>query len=350
MNNGLLFFVGTYANRGSLGIYKARLDPATGGGLTVEGVGAKAANPTFLARSPNRRSIYAVSGTTAWVKAYRTDPRTGILDPIGLEEAGAGRPPCHVAADRTGRCILATHFHLGTIAAIPLRPDGSPGVPRIVAHQGHGPHPIRQAGPHPHSATIAPDNRFALVCDLGLDRIFSYRLDPETAALTPGPAPFAAAEPGAGPRHLAFGPDGTRVYVVNEINNTVAVYAYEAGSGALARQQVLPTLPRDFTGESSAAEVALHPNGRFLYASNRGHDSLALFSIQTGSGQLSPLGHFPCGGKAPRHFALSPDGAWLVCAHQDSDTLCSFQVDPASGRLRRVPGEIRVPVPTCVLF
>jgi 6-phosphogluconolactonase len=276
------------------------------------------------------------------ISSFRVKPGTGEVEPIRRAAPAEGRGPCHVALDCTGRTAIAVNFHLGTVASMPVGEDGATGKPRIVTHQGKGVHPTRQATAHPHSSLV-------LVCDLGLDRIFTYRLNADDATLTPGSPPFASTESGSGPRHMAFSADGKRLYAINEISNTVAVYDYEPGAGALARRQTLSTLPSGFAGESSAAELALHPGGRHLYASNRGHDSLALFAVDAVSGQLSARGHFPAGGKAPRHFALSADGRWLVCAHQESDTLCAFRVDPADGRLDRVPGTVSVPAPTCVL-
>jgi len=342
-------FVGTYSRRGSRGIYSTRLDGSTGA-LSEPVLGAETENPTFLALSPDGGLLYAVSQAAGMVTAHRVSRGTGTLESIRPEDPAAGRAPCHVAVDKTGRTVLAVNFHTAIVGAMPARADGSLGVPRVASHVGHGAHPVRQASAHPHCAVISPDNRFALVCDLGLDRIFTYRLDSESAMLAPGSPPFVAADTGSGPRHLAFGPGGKRAYVLNEINNTVDAYAFDTGRGALERLQAVSTLPVGFAGESSAAEIAFHPNGRFLYASNRGHDTIASFSVNPASGLLSAIGHVPCGGEVPRHFALSPGGAWLVCAHQDSDTLCSFRVDPSSGELRRVPGTVRVPAPTCVLF
>src|SRR6185312_5867995 len=208
----------------------------------------------------------------------------------------------------------------------------------------------RQASAHVHSAVIAPDNRFVLVCDLGLDRIYTYRLDLDRAQLDASEPPYLTTPPASGPRHLTFSSGGRSAYVINELANTVASYGYDAARGMLTPRQVLSTLPAGFTGKNTAAEIALHPNGRFLFASNRGHDSIAVFPHDPASGQLGAPEFFPAGGKTPRGFALSSDGRWLVCSHQDSNTLCSFRIDPASGKLARIEGTVPIPTPVGVLF
>jgi 6-phosphogluconolactonase len=200
-----------------------------------------------------------------------------------------------------------------------------------------------------HSVTITPDNRFVLVADLGLDRVFTYALDPAAARLTLAQPTFAAA-PGAGPRHCAFSPDGGRVYLINELANTLTVCAYDARTGVLTPRQTLPTLPPDFTAPNTTAEVRVHPNGRYVYGSTRGHDSIAVFAVDPASGDLALLEIVPSGGRTPRNFALSPDGRWLVCGHQDTPLVTVFRVDPSSGRLTRTPHSAVVPTCICVLF
>jgi len=342
-------FIGTYTRRASLGIYSVELDPGTGALGRVE-LAAEAPNPTFLALSPDRRLLYAVCACDGWVSSFRVDPAGPRLAPVQQVPAGAGPTPCHVAVDATGRIAVAANYHLGQAAAIPLGADGALGTPRVVSHSGRGPHPTRQASAHVHSANFSPDGRFAIVCDLGLDRIYTYAVDREAVALAPGSPAFVAAAPGAGPRHFAFDPDGRSGYAINELGNSVTAYDYETPTGRLLPRGSVSVLPPGFAGESTAAEVRLHPGGRFLYASARGPDTLAVFEIDRPAGRLSPVEAVPCGGRGPRSFSLSPDGAWLVCAHQDSDTLCAFSVDGATGRLRRVPGTVPVSMPVCVLF
>jgi 6-phosphogluconolactonase len=239
---------------------------------------------------------------------------------------------------------------LGKAAAIPLNADGTFGVPRVVTHTGHGPNPTAQASSHVHSATITRDNKFALVCDLGLDRIYTYAIDRKAVELRPAATPFVTSAPGAGPRHMALNADGSVAYVINELDSTVAAYRVDSPSGSLAHLQSVSALPKGYSGDFTAAEVKIHPSGRFLYGSCRGPDTLALFAIDGASGLLSLVEIVPCGGKGPRSFSISPDGQWLVCAHQGSDTLCVFKIDPASGRLRRIDGTAPVSMPVCVLF
>jgi 6-phosphogluconolactonase len=342
-------FVGTYTKGASRGIYSVTLDARTGV-LGAPELAAQAPNPTFLALSPGREFLYAVCAGPAWASSFRVDPAAGRLDPVQQEAPGAGPTPCHIAVDRSGRFALAANYHLGLAAAIPLGAGGTLGPPRVVAHTGKGPHPSRQTTAHVHSTNFAPDGRFAAVCDLGLDRIYTYALDRDAVALTPGNPPFVSAAPGSGPRHLAFAADGRHAYAINELANTIVLYGYESESGRLAPRQTVSVLPSGFEGDATAAEVAVHPNGRFLYGSCRGPDILAVFAIDGATGALSPVESVPCGGRGPRHFSLSPGGEWLVCAHQDSDTLCAFRADPDTGRLSRVPGTVPVPMPVCALF
>jgi 6-phosphogluconolactonase len=344
-----LIYLGTYTRTTSRGIYSTRLDSDTGQ-LSAPVLAAETPSPTFLAFSPDKRRLYAVLDSKEMVVAYTVDPDSAGLDRISGPRSADVPAPCHVAVDRTGRALVVANYHSAVVAAVPILADGSTGVPNVIPHSGSSVHPSRQTSPHPHSVTFSPDNRFVIACDLGLDRIFTYRFDPGRGALSPAEPAFVLTAPGAGPRHFAFGRDGPHAYAINELGNTVVAYSYDAQRGSLAPFQTLSSLPSDFSGQSIAAEIRLHPNGRFLYGSNRGHDSIAVFSVDPASGSLAPVEIVPAGGKAPRNFALSPDGAWLVCAHQDSDSLCAFRVDSHTGRLTHVPGSIRVPMPVCVAF
>ena len=342
-----LLFIGTYTSGASRGIYALRLGAAEGA-LSAPVVAAETPHPSFLALSPDRRFLYAIRDSAAMVAAFAVHgDRLALLPAPPAPEAIAG---CHLAVDRTGRTLLVSNFHAATIAALPLAADGTPGPGQVIRHEGRGSHPRRQAEAHVHSAVISPDNRFALVCDLGLDRIYTYRLDAAQARLAPGRPPFTANAAGSGPRHSAFSADGRRFYASRELDNTVTAFDYDAASGALVLRQAVSTLPAGFMGDSAAAEVALHPNGRFLYVSNRGHDSIAVFAVDGATGLVSAVEFTPAGGRNPRHFALSPDGAWLVCAHQGSGTVAAFRVDPASGRLSPAGRPAAVPDPVCVRF
>jgi 6-phosphogluconolactonase len=355
------FYVGTYTRTTSQGIYAVSLDAATGA-LSSPRLAAETPNPTFLALHPTGHYLYALDETPATtpggpvggaLRAYARDPATGLLTSLNRQPTGGGSVT-HLAVDATGHAIVTVSYGAGQVTSFPLLADGRLGSRQsFVQTTGPlGPNRTRQDKPHPHSVTLSPDNRFAWIADLGLDRVFSYRLDPATAALTPNEPPFLVIPPGSGPRHTKFSVDGRFFYVLNEIDGTVTVCTYAAASGRARPVQTISTLPAGFTitDPDRAAEIRLHPNGRFLYASNRGHDSIAIFAIDPATGLLTTIEITPCGGKAPRNFALTPDGAWLVCAHQDSDSLCSFRVDPATGRLTRVPGTITLSQPVCVLF
>jgi len=344
-----LIYLGTYTRSTSKGIYAVRLDGHTGE-LSQPILVAETANPSFLALSPDRSHLYAVSESSSMAVPFATDLATGALKPLQAQDAG-GKAPCHLVVDRTERALVLAHYHSGIVAALPIAADGTLGQPgSVIRHEGRSVNPQRQEGPHVHSVTLAPDNRFVIVCDLGLDRVFTYALEAAAAKLTPGPAPFVATAAGAGPRHAAFSPDGRHVFVINEMGNTLVSYRYDTATGALTAIDTQPTLPGDFTGDSTTAEVRVHPNGRFVYGSNRGHDSIAVFAFDPATGRLTPRGHTPTGGRNPRNFALSPNGAWLVAANQNSDTLTVFKVDPATGALTPTGGKASVPMPVCVLF
>jgi 6-phosphogluconolactonase len=341
-------FIGTYTKGKSRGIYSLTLDGTTGA-LGEPEVAAEAPNPTFLALSPDGRYLYAVCANDGWASSFRLDS-AARLEPVQQAAAGPGPTPCHISVDATGRMALAANYHLGKAAIIPLGGDGTMGTARVIEHSGKGPHPTRQTTSHVHSTYFTPDGQFAIVCDLGLDRIYTYGIDRSAAALTAGTPPFVASTPGAGPRHFAFGKDGRHGYVINELASTITSYDFQASTGRLTPRNSTPVLPPGYKGEATAAEVQVHPNGRFVYGSGRGPDTIAVFAADGGTGDLSLVEIVPCGGKGPRSFSLSPGGDWLVCAHQDSDSLCSFRVDSHTGRLSRVPGSVTVPMPVCVLF
>lgn len=345
----LRLLLGTYTRGASKGIYTLGIDTSTGA-LSAPVLAAEAPNPTFLALSPDCRTAYAVCAGEAWASSFQVDGQSGALTPQSQRAPGPGPTPCHIAVDPEGRIAIAANYHLGLAAAIPLGPSGALGAPRVVAHSGSGPHPTRQTTSHVHSANFSPDGRFALVCDLGLDRIYTYRVDRVGVSLEPGDPPYVEAAPGAGPRHLAFGAGGRHAYVINELDNTVVAYDYLPSNGGLVRLQAVSVLPEGYRGDATAAEVRVHPGGRFLYGSCRGPDTIAVFAVHASTGALSPVEMVPCGGRGPRSFALSTDGRWLVCAHQDSGTVSSFRIDPATGRLSGPAGAAEVPMPVCVVF
>ena len=351
MASSHLIFLGTYTRNGGKGIYAVRLDDETGA-LSTPTVAAEAIDPGWITLSPDKRFLYAIHPSAAQAIGFSVDAAKGTLAPLRAEALAPASPPSHLAVDATGRALLAANYRDGYVAAMPIRPDGTLGAPTSIRHEGTGKDPRRQDRAHVHSVTVSPDNRFVIVADLGVDKIFSYALDAAAARLTPANPPFVASAPGAGPRHFKFGQGGKRAYAINELDNTIAAYDYEAATGALKPRQVVRTLPADFTGPNTTAEIRVHPNGRFVYGSNRGHDSIAVFAVDAASGRLSdaPVEVVPTGGKTPRNFALSPDGKWLVAAHQDTPLLTVFRVDPATGRLGKTSHTAEVPACVCVLF
>lgn len=353
MANSHLIYLGTYTRNGAKGIYAVRLDRATGA-LSAPELAAEATDPAWIAFSPDKKFLYAVHVSPQQAIGFKVDPASAKLTPLldagDPASAARGGRSSHLAVDATGRVLLAANYGEGFVSAIPIRADGTLGAPNNIKHEGKGPHPKRQEKPHAHSVTLSPDNRFVIVADLGVDKIFSYALDPAAAKLTPAATPFVATEPGAGPRHFKFGKDGRHAYAINELNSTMTAYDYDAARGALTTKQTLPTLPPDFKNPSTTAEVRVHPNGKFLYGSNRGHDSIAVFAIAPENGRLTPVEIVPSGGKTPRNFALSPDGKWLVCGHQDTPIVTVFRVDADTGRLTRTDHSAEVPSCVCVEF
>lgn len=343
-------YIGTYTGKGSEGVYLAEFDDATGE-LSAPRLAAACENPSFVAMHPSGRFLYATCEMYqpgGWVAAFEIDRASGGLRPLNRVASG-GAGPCHVSVHPSGRVALAANYGGGSVAAIPIRDDGTLGEPgSVVQHAGSGPDPQRQTRPHAHCVVPDPWGRFVLVADLGMDRVLVYRLDVERATLTPhDPASVPATVPGAGPRLIAFAPDGRRCYVMNEMGVNVGVYAWDADAGRLTPMLTASTLPPGYDGRRSGAHVAAHPNGRFLYASNRGHDSIAAFAI-AGDGTLAPLGHTPAGGAEPRHFAIDATGRWLLVAHQNSGTIAAFRVDPHAAALERVGGETRLSSPVCL--
>lgn len=352
-------YFGTYTggDSTSAGIYRSTFD-ATTGTLSPPVLAAPAANPTFLALSPDFSHLYAVGpgsdptlGNDA-VSAYTLAVTTGELTFLNaVSTRGAG--PCHVNLDRTGRMVTFANYGGGSCGSCPLGPDGAllPAA-SFWPHEGHGAIPARQAGPHAHSVNFSPDNRFAYVCDLGLDQVRIYRADPASGTLAAHEPAFAALPPGSGPRHLAFHPDGRHVFVNNELGVTVTTCTYDAATGGLTPIETVSTLPSDITDHTglSTAETVVHPNGRFVYVSNRGHDTIAVFGFDAASGHLTRLANVPCEGRKPRNFALDPTGRWLIVAHQDSHSLALFAVDPATGGLRFTGTRYDLGAPVCVRF
>ena len=284
------------------------------------------------------------------VIAYEIDHATGQLTLLNKEPSG-GADASYVCLDQTGRFLLVANYEGGNIAVLALKPGGSLGErTAFVQHTGSSVDPKRQTHAYAHSIIVDPTNRFALVADLGLDRLFVYRFDEKDGSLQPNDPPFATVKPGSGPRHVKFHPNGRWVYLINEMGCTVTAFHWDTAHGALTEFQTVSTLPADFKGTSTCAEIVVHPDGRFLYGSNRGHDSLAVFTIDPDTGRLAPLEHVSTQGKSPRNFAFDPTGKWIICTNHGSDNAVVFRVDEATGRLTPAGPPVSVPSPFCERF
>ncbi len=356
-NGQYIAYVGTYtAKTNSKGIYAYRFDPGKGQ-LTSIGVAAESADPSFLAVHPNGKYLFAVNeighfngGAGGAVSAFAIDSKTGALKFINqVPTRGAG--PCHVSLDKNGFFVLVANYDGGSIASFPVHDDGSLGTASgFVQHSGSGPNKERQEGPHAHWIGTSPDNRFALAVDLGLDQVIVYGFDSSKGVFTPMLSGFAKVKPGAGPRHLAFHANGKFAYVLSEMESSVTVFSYQAKNGAFTSLQTISALPKDYAGPKEAAEIAVHPSGKFLYTSNRGHDSIAIFTIDEKKGMLKSLGQVLTGGKTPRHFAIDPTGAYLLAENQESNNIVVFHIDAETGNLTPTGQTIEVPSPVCITF
>jgi 6-phosphogluconolactonase len=352
-----LALLGTYTGENSEGIYAVRLDSETGA-LSTPQLVAELSNPEFLALHPNGKFVYALTrserpeGTNSGaVAAFEVDVESGHLSLLNVQSSNAGSLT-HLAVDASGRMLMAASYGGGYVVSFPIESDGRLGSrASFISHDGPlGPNAIRQEKPHPHSVTLSPDNRFAFVADLGLDRVFIYGLSPEDRTIAPHDPAFFAVEPGAGPRHTRFSTDGTTFYVLDELDCTITSCRYDAADGVAEPFQRISTLPNDFEGSNTDSEIRVHPNGRFVYSANRGHDSLAVFARDPETGALTRIEVVPCGGNHPRNFSLTPDGAWLLCAHQHSNSMAAFKVNPDTGRITAVGKTVHAPTAVCVLF
>jgi 6-phosphogluconolactonase len=346
-------YVGTYTDGTSRGIYRFSLDLGTGK-ASVPVLAGEARNPSFLALHPSGRFLYAVSevgdfggAKTGAVLAFAIDPKTGDLMLLN-QQPSEGGAPCHLVVDRSGRNLLVANYGGGTVALLRIEPDGRlEPASSVRAHAGKGPNAARQDKPHAHGIYLDAAERFAFAPDLGADRVFVYRFDAVNGALEPhGAAPL---EPGSGPRHLAFHPSGRFAYVINELTSTIAAFGYDPAKGELAPLQTVKALPEDFSGTSYTAEIELSPDGRFLYGSNRGHDSLVVLNVDAASGRLALAGHAPVGGSWPRHFKLDASGRALLAAHQRGGTIAFFRLEAATGMPSPIGSSLALDRPACVL-
>ena len=356
-----LFYVGTYTEDGgkstnSKGIYAYRFDAKTKE-ISSLGLAAETTNPSFVAPSPDGRFLYAVNelGTykgpnSGGVSAFSIDRTTGKLTFLN-EVASRGADPCYIVVDKSGKYVLVANYTGGSVAVFPILSDGKLGeASAFVQHTGKGPNAERQEGPHAHSIDLSPDQRFAMVDDLGLDELLVYKFDSAKGTLAPNDPPFAKLDAGAGPRHFVLRPDGKFAYVLAEMGRSVTVFSNDAASGKLQSLQTITTLPKNFKGRNDDAEIHVHPSGKFLYASNRGDDSIAIYAIDESKGTLTTVGIVPTGGKEPRSFEIDPTGTLLFAENQKSDNIVVFKIDQKTGQLTPDVRLLDIPSPVCLKF
>jgi 6-phosphogluconolactonase len=352
----LYVYVGTYTSGKSEGIYLYGLNLESGELkhiATTKGV----RDPSFLTLAPNRRYLYAVNEVEEFagkksgaISAFAVNQRNGELRFLN-QQASLGGSPCYVVVDRTGRFVLVANYSGGNVAVLPVRSDGSLGEATDVKQDvGSSINAERQAGPHAHCIVLDPTNRFAYACDLGTDKIMIFRYDGRRGKLVPNGRPWVQGKPGAGPRHLTFHPGGQYVYVLNELHCTVTAFAFDQADGNLKEMQTVATLPTDFTSQNTGADIHVSSDGRFLYCSNRGHDSIAAFQIDPRNGKLTFVAHESTGGKTPRNFAIDPTGTFLLVANQKSDNIVTFRRDKQTGKLSATGKVAEVPSPVCLKF
>jgi 6-phosphogluconolactonase len=351
----LFVYVGTYTrNSESRGIYIFRMNLASGV-LTPAGIRDGCENPTFLAVHPSQKFLYAIDEVGGFqgksgggVSAFAVDRSTGQLTLLN-HESSVGNGPCHLVVDKLGQHLLAANYGGGSVVVLPIQEDGRLAPHScFIQHQGSSVNPRRQEGPHAHSVNLDAANRFAIVADLGLDKLLVYRFDSAAGRLEPNDPPAAVLPPESGPRHFAFHPDGRHAYVINELASSVTAFDYDAERGTFRKLQHISTLPADFTGQNTTAEVQIHPSGRFLYGSNRGHDSIAVFGIDAQTGRLTARETVSTRGKTPRNFALDPTGAYLLAENQGTNTVAVFRINADTGQLTFTGQMLDVPQPVCI--
>jgi 6-phosphogluconolactonase len=322
------------------------------GVLTRLGTVAEIEHPSFLSISPNHKFLYAISegrnAAASGISAFAIDAAAGRLTFLNKQPAG-GAGPCCVELDSGGKNALIANYGGGSFAAFPLAENGEvQAMSAFIQDRGSSADRSRQEGPHAHCLVAGPGDKFAFGCDLGLDKVMIFKFDPDKGTLAANEPAFAQTKPGAGPRHIAFSPNGRWAYVINEMGSTLTVFRYDGSAGTLQEIETLSTLPKDFSGQSTCAEVAVHPSGKFVYGSNRGDDSIAVFGCDPDSGRLTFVQRVPTGGKTPRQFEIDPTGRYLLAGNQDSNTLVVFSIDKASGKLQPTGKQVPSDNPMCV--
>ena len=343
------FYVGTYTKPdGSKGIYRCVLDLETGK-ISAATLVAETMSPSFLAIRPGGGFLYAANESNSGEVSAYAIAADGALKFLNKQSAKGGGT-CHITTDPAGKNVLIANYGTGSVAVLPIKADGSLAeASAFDQHTGSSADPARQKEPHAHSIYVDPAAKFAYACDLGTDKINGYRFDAAKGTLTPDDTATGTVAPGSGPRHLALHPKQGTAYVINEMLSTITAFHRDPASGALTEIGTVSTLPADFTGKSSTAEIFIHPNGKYLYGSNRGHDSIATFALESDGG-LQLVGHTPIGGKVPRNFALDPTGHWLLAAGQDSDDISVFKIAPDTGKLTATGERVAIGTPVCILF
>ena len=351
-----IVYVGTYTGKGSEGIYAYNFNPVTGD-LSALGLAAKTENPSFITIDQKGKFLYAVNEIDSF-----QNKRSGAISVFAIEKESAkltlmqqvasmGAAPAHLSLDKSGCYLMVANYNGGNIASFPIGNDGLLGShTAFVQHYGSGKDSERQSAPHAHYIQTNNDNRFVLAADLGIDKVLIYRFDSKTGSLTPNNPDCIKLQDGSGPRHLAFSPTGKFVYVLNELSSTVTVFEFEQDSGIVGEKQTISTLPSNFKGENTTAEILLDSKGKFLYVSNRGDNSIAVFSIDSNNGFLKHIEWVSSEGETPRNFEIDPTGKWLLAANQNSNNLQIFSIDPISGRLLKVPKSLKVYSPVCIRF
>ncbi len=365
MQKELLVFVGTYTDpilfgTGKIlegkgeGIYMFKMDVSSGA-MELISITTDVTNPSYLAFDPTRRWLYAVNelklfegDPTGTISAFAVDAKTGALKFLNKRPTG-GTDPCHLTVDKTGRFVLLSNFMSGSVSVLPVLEDGRLGAASdFIQHHGSSIDPNRQQGPHAHAVTLDESNRYAFIPDLGIDRVMVYKFDSVRGKLGSDAILQVPVKPGAGPRHIVFHPTGEWAFLINELDSTIVSFLNEGDSGKLTEIQTVSTLPSDFKGESTCADIHISPSGMFVYGSNRGHDSIVIYKIAPHSGMLSYVGHESTRGNTPRNFAIDPSGTFLLVANQDSDTIVTFRIDPLTGKLQSTGQVTHVPTPVCI--
>ena len=340
-------YVGTYTNdAGAKGIYLYRMNLTTGE-LTDLGLAAESKSPSFLAIHPGGKHLYAVNEHSDAVSAFAIDQSSGKLGFLN-QHSSRGANPCHLSIDHSGKTVLVANYSGGSVAALPIDEDGR--LRPASAYMKHDGQAIEKAGPHAHSIYVDPQNRFAVAPDVGLDEILVYRFDAKVGSLEASSPRGIGTPKRAGPRHFAFHPDGNYAYVITETSNTMIAYEYDSERGGLTPIQTVPTVPADFTGDSWTSEIQVHPSGRFVYGSNRGHNSIAVYSIDPSNGRLTFVEFEPTQGRMPRGFGIDPTGRFFLAGNRETNTIVPFTIDQKTGALDPTGNVISVPRPVCIKF